>query len=153
MAKRADVRVDMERAYERELMREAAPAMDSAADIVAEGQRRRIPVSRDGSHGRPAGFARSQIHVARGTDADGPFWDVGTGDRALTPDGTNYPLILELGSRAHEIRAGEPLPGKKPYPLRNRKTGQVFGRVVQHPGTMPYPWLRAALADLAGRTL
>lgn len=122
------------------------PALLSAGEVVAEGQRRRIPVSRDGSHGRPAGYAKSKIHIEPGADAIGPFVDVGTFDDALSPDGTNYPVILELGSPAHEIRS------KGDYPLRNKKTGQVFGKVVQHPGTQPYPWCRAALADIVGRT-
>lgn len=143
----ATVRVKLEPQVELKGATVMAPAMEAGAQIVAEGQRRRIPVSRDGSHGRPPGYARSKIHVERGADPAGPYWDVGTGDDALTPDGTNYPLILELGSPRHEIRS------KGDYPLRNRKTGQVFGRAVDHPGTKPYPWLRAALADIAGRSL
>lgn len=120
----------------------SCPAMTRAADIVADGQRRRIPVSAEGSYGRPPGYARDRIHVETGRDADGPYWDVGSD--AKTPDGTDYPLILELGSGPHEIRShGD-------YPLRDRH-GHTFGRVVQHPGTRPYPWCRAALQDLAGR--
>lgn len=149
----SDVRVVLDPALARIAYRAGEPALDRAARIVEDGQLRRIPVSRDGSHGRVPGYARSKIHIERGVDPDGPYRDIGTGDRALSPDGANYPLILELGSRPHEIRAGEPRPGKRPYPLRNRKTGQVFGRVVQHPGTQPYPWLRASLEDLAGQTL
>lgn len=143
----ASVRVVLAPEFERAAMALGVPAMEAGAEIVAEGQRRRIPVSRDGSHGRPAGYAQSKIHVERGADGLGPYWDVGTGDDALSPDGTNYPLILELGSRPHEIRS------KGDYPLRNAKTGQIFGRVVQHPGTKPQPWLRAALADITGRVL
>lgn len=142
----ASVRVVLAPDAMRQAANLAAPAMEAGAQIVAEGQRRRIPVSRDGSHGRPPGYARSKIHVEHGTDAQGPYWDVGTGDQALSPDGANYPLILELGSRPHEIRShGD-------YPLRDRH-GRVFGKVVHHPGTRPYPWLRAALADIAGRVL
>jgi hypothetical protein len=119
-----------------------APAMDAAAAVVAEGQRRRIPVSPDGSYGRPAGYARDRIHVETGTDGHGPYWDVGSD--ATTPAGVAYPVILELGSVAHEIAShGD-------YPLRD-KYGHVFGRTVQHPGTKPYPWCRAALADIVGR--
>lgn len=120
------------------------PAMARGAEIVAEGQRRRIPVSRDGSHGRAPGYARVHIHVQTGIGPGGRFWDVGSD--AETPDGTNYPLILELGSRPHVIRS------HGNYPLRDRH-GNVFGRQVNHPGTRPYPWCRAALADLAGKVL
>lgn len=117
--------------------------MDRAAAIVEAGQKRRIPVSADGSYGRSAGYARSRIHVERGRDAEGPYRDIGSD--AETPDGYPYPLGLEVGTDPHEIRS------KGDYSLRNRKTGQVFGRVVQHPGTQPYPWCRAALQDLVGR--
>lgn len=142
----ATVRVKLEPGYQRTLYALSAPAMEAGAEIVAEGQRQRIPVSKDGSHGRPAGYAQSKIHIERGVDALGPYWDVGTGTDALTPDGTNYPLILELGSRPHTITShGD-------YPLRD-KHGRVFGKSVNHPGTQPYPWLRASLADLAGRIL
>lgn len=120
----------------------AVPAMSAAAEVVAEGQRRRIPVSRDGSYGRQPGYARSRIHVETGTDAQGPYWDVGSD--ATAPDGTAYPVILELGSVAHEIHShGD-------YPLRDQY-GHIFGRTVHHPGTKPYPWCRAALADIVGR--
>lgn len=142
----ASVRIVLAPDYARHVMASSAPAMEAGALIVAEGQRQRIPVSRDGSHGRPAGYARSKIHVERGSDGLGPYWDVGTGDAALSPDGTNYPLILELGSRPHVIEShGD-------YPLRD-KYGHIFGRRVNHPGTHPYPWCRAALADIAGRVL
>jgi len=120
------------------------PALEAAALIVQEGQRRRIPVSRDGSHGRAPGYARDHIHIERGRDARGPYRDVGSD--AKTPEGVDYPLILELGSAPHVIEShGD-------YPLRDRH-GRVFGQRVMHPGTHPYPWCRAALADLAGRRL
>jgi hypothetical protein len=110
--------------------------LDQAAVIVAGGQKRRIPVSADGSNGRPAGYARDRIHVERGLDEFGPYPE--------TPEGYPYPLGLELGTAPHVIEShGD-------YPLRDRH-GNVFGRVVDHPGTPPYPWCRAALADLVGR--
>lgn len=142
----AEVRLELAPGYDRELKRLAGPAMEIAARIVADGQRRRIPVSQDGSYGRQAGYAKSKIHVESGIDALSPWWDVGTGDDALTPDGTNYPLILELGSRPHVIQS------HGPYPLRD-KHGHIFGRTVNHPGTQPFPWLRASVADLVGRQL
>jgi hypothetical protein len=142
----ARVRVDLAPDFDRQVQRLAVPALNAAAEVVAEGQRRRIPVSPDGSYGRQSGYARSKIHTETGADALGPYADAGTFDDALTPDGTNYPLILELGSRPHVITSH----GK--YPLRS-KDGRIFGRSVNHPGTQPYPWCRAALADLAGRVL
>lgn len=140
------VKVVFQQGWERAIERtpEVAAAMYAGAAIVAEGQRRRIPVSRDGSHGRPAGYARSRIHIETGADALGPWWDIGSD--AETPDGYPYPVGLEVGTPAHVIEShGD-------YPLRS-KDGRVFGRRVNHPGTRPYPWCRAALADLAGRVL
>jgi hypothetical protein len=139
-------RVEFAPGFDREAKRLAGPAMEVAARIVADGQRRRIPVSRDGSHGRQPGYAKSKIHVESGIDAIGPWWDIGTGDDALSPDGYNYPLGLELGTRPHVIES------HGNYPLRDSR-GHIFGKRVNHPGTHPYPWLRSAVADLAGRRL
>lgn len=137
-----DVEFRMDPRWEVGVMGLAESAMDQAAVIVAAGQKRRIPVSADGSNGRPAGYARDSIHVERGRDAEGPYRDVGAD--ALAPSGYDYPLGLELGTAPHVIEShGD-------YPLRD-KHGNVFGRRVDHPGTQPYPWCRAALADLAGR--
>ena len=121
----------------------AEPAMDAAASDVAASQRRRIPVSTDGSYGRRPGYARSRIFVRGGTDALGVYRDVGSD--ATTPDGTSYPAILDLGSAPHVIES------KGDWPLRNRATGQVFGRRVMHPGTRPTMWCRGSLEDIRGR--
>lgn len=138
-----DVEFRFEPRWEVGVMNLAEPHLEQAAIVVAAGQRRRIPVSQDGSNGRPAGYARDSIHVERGRDALGPYRDIGSD--ATTPTGYPYPLGLELGTAPHTIEShGD-------YPLRNRKTGQIFGRVVDHPGTPPYPWCRAALQDLVGR--
>ena len=51
----------------------------------------------------------------------------------------DYALPVELGSRPHIIES------RGDYPLRNRKTGQVFGKRVRHPGTQAQPFLRPAL--------
>jgi hypothetical protein len=140
MAKRSEL--VMEPGWEVGILDLAAPALDDAAVIVAAGQKRRIPVSADGSNGRPPGYARDAIHVERGRDAEGPYRDVGSD--ATSPDGYPYPLGLELGTAPHVIEShGD-------YPLRDQH-GNVFGRTVNHPGTHPYPWCRAALADLTGR--
>lgn len=141
---RTEVRVQMEPRWEVGVL--ALPstmlAMDQAAAIVAAGQKRRIPVSQDGSHGRPPGYARDRIHVQRGADIAGPYRDIGSD--AMSPDGYNYPLGLELGNPRHVIES------KGDYPLRS-KDGRVFGKRVNHPGNKPMPWCRAALADLVGR--
>jgi hypothetical protein len=138
----ASVRFEVDPAFEVGLLGITEPFLEAASVIVAAGQKRRIPVSADGSHGRQAGYARDRIHVERGADALGPYRDVGSD--AMSPDGYNYPLGLELGTRPHVIES------HGNYPLRD-KYGHIFGRRVDHPGTQPQPWCRAALADLAGR--
>jgi hypothetical protein len=139
----ATVRVTMEPGWEIKVAGLAEPAMVRASDEIAAGQRRRIPVSRDGSHGRPPGYARSRISVTAGVDARGRYRDIGSD--ATTPDGTPYPLILDLGSAPHVIEShGD-------YPLRNPRTGQVFGRRVNHPGTRPTAWCRASIEDIRGK--
>ena len=56
----------------------------------------------------------------------------------------DYAAVVELGGRPHEIRShGD-------YPLRNRETGQVFGRVVHHPGTPAQPYLRPGVMSIGG---
>lgn len=137
-----DSRLEFEPRWEVGVMELAEPFLDAAAVVVAAGQKRRIPVSEDGSYGRPAGYARDRIHVERGRDIEGPYRDVGSD--ATTPAGYPYPLGLEVGTRPHVIES------HGNYPLRS-KDGKVFGRRVNHPGNQPFPWCRAALQDLVGR--
>jgi HK97 gp10 family phage protein len=103
-----------------------------------QAARQLVPVSADGSHGRPAGYLRDSIDYEIGRGPDGDLY-VDIVAPAKTPDGRPYGKFVELGTDAHTITAhGD-------YPLRNRKTGQVFGREVHHPGTDPQPFLRPAI--------
>jgi hypothetical protein len=111
-----------------------------AGAVVATSQRRRAAVSPDGSHGRPPGYMRARIRWEEGWDARGQYIDVGTDAR--TPDGKPYPLFVEFGTPPHVIES------TGPWPLRNPQTGQVFGRIVHHPGTSPQPFLRPSLFDM-----
>lgn len=52
--------------------------------------------------------------------------------------GTDHWAPTEYGSAPHLIRS------TGPWPLRNKETGQVFGRVVKHPGTPEQPFMRPA---------
>lgn len=52
---------------------------------------------------------------------------------------TPYAKAVEFGSRPHVIRL------RKKSVLMNRKTGQVFGKQVNHPGNRPKPMLRPAV--------
>lgn len=120
----------------------AAPKTAKAAQLVAAYQREHIPVSRDGEHGRAAGYARSRI-AARPTVSlrGGVAFNVGSD--ATTPDGFPYPLVLDRGSRPHIIKS------KGPYPLRDQH-GNVFGREVHHPGTRPTYWCTNSINILRG---
>lgn len=51
----------------------------------------------------------------------------------------DYWADVEYGTHPHMIRS------RGPWPLRNRETGEVFGRVVNHPGTPAQPYMRPAL--------
>lgn len=57
-----------------------------------------------------------------------------------------YAYWVESGTKPHVIQS------KGPWPLRNAKTGQVFGTKVNHPGTQPNPFIEriidAAQADI-----
>lgn len=81
---------------------------------------------------RPSGYLRNSIEAF---PAPGGF-DVGP-----TAD---YGRFVNDGTRPHVIRS------HGPWPLRNRATGQVFGRTVHHPGTAPTYFVQRAAADLDG---
>lgn len=53
--------------------------------------------------------------------------------------GSDHWLYVEYPTRPHEIRS------RGPWLLRNRRTGQVFGYRVWHPGTQAQPFMRMAL--------
>ena len=105
--------------------------------VGAQTAKTLCPVSPAGSDGRPSGYARSQIGWELGRDRIGLYVDVK--NPAQTRDGKPLGLFIEVGTAPHDIVShGD-------YPLRNRRTGQVFGRKVRHPGTHPQPHLRPAL--------
>ncbi|MGI5171873.1 hypothetical protein ACQEU3_46780 [Spirillospora sp. CA-253888] len=108
--------------------------------IGAQAAKRLCPTSPRGSGDRGSGYLRSSIGWDVGKDARGLYVDVKA--TARTPDGKSYGLFVEYGTAPHVIES------KGDYPLRNRKTGQVFGRRVQHPGTAPQPFLRPALQEM-----
>jgi hypothetical protein len=58
--------------------------------------------------------------------------------------GTDHWIYVEYPTRPHEIRS------TGPWPLRNRRTGQIFGPRVWHPGTQAQPFMRAALYQTRG---
>ena len=60
-------------------------------------------------------------------------------DRGIVEVGTDHWAPTEYGSKPHMIRST----GK--WPLRNRETGETFGREVRHPGTPEQAFMRPAL--------
>jgi hypothetical protein len=129
-----------------------AAIMDHAAAVIQQGQKRRCPVSpvfpvyasggavvSGGTRHagdfplRPSGYLRSSIRAIR--QADGSIWIGPTaGYGGYVNDGTGPHVIESSG----------------PWPLRNRATGAVFGRVVHHPGTAAVHFVARSLEDVAG---
>lgn len=95
--------------------------------------------------GRPPGYMRSRIRWDMGRDLIGVYADISSPARTAR-DGAPYGLFMEVGTRPHVIR-----PKKPGGWLRFLDNGKVrFARVVYHPGTRPYAYLRRALATLRG---
>lgn len=58
--------------------------------------------------------------------------------------GAKYAIYVHEGTRAHEINV------RTKKVLANRRTGQIFGKRVQHPGTRANPFLRNAAEGSEG---
>lgn len=85
---------------------------------------------------RPSGKMRSSIR--RFTEPNG--------DILIGPTDPAARFVIE-GTSAHDITS------HGPWPLRNRATGQVFGRHVRHPGTTANNFVLKGLALVQGVTL
>lgn len=104
----------------------------------AQGAKRRCPVSPVGSSDHQSGQLRSAIGWEPGKDGQGLYVDVGVDPSSPA---IAYALPVELGARPHVIEShGD-------YPLRS-KSGQVFGKRVNHPGNPAQPFLRPSLDDM-----
>lgn len=97
----------------------AGTSLGIVLDEMADDARRACPYD--------SGDLHDSIEPERITPTHGRVW-VGTDHWAAT----------EYGSMPHEIRS------TGPWPLRD-DAGNVFGRVVQHPGTPAQPFMRPAL--------
>jgi hypothetical protein len=83
---------------------------------------------------RPSGYLRNSVHARR----------VAPGE-ILIGSAVSYAAYVNEGTRPHVIRS------HGPWPLRNRATGQVFGPVVNHPGTPAFHFIENAARDGDGR--
>lgn len=133
----ADVTVVWDSAVVRSLSQDAdvRALMDRLAAFAVQAMKRHTPVSPVGPLHR-SGNLRSSVHSERqpdGTVLVGPSADYGK----YVNDGTPPHLIESHGD----------------YPLRNRETGQVFGRVVHHPGTRAQPFIQQTAGDINGITI
>lgn len=59
--------------------------------------------------------------------------------------GAKYSIFVHEGTRPHQIRA------KNKGGLANKRTGQFFGKVVNHPGTQANPFMERAYEKNKGR--
>jgi len=82
---------------------------------------------------RPSGTLRKS--VVRVKQPDGS-WLIGSPrpEAVWTNDGTPPHVIRSTGS----------------WPLRSRVTGQIFGRIVHHPGTRGTHWIERSLEEISG---
>lgn len=115
--------------WEKKLAIASLPARSAAMARAEASARRLCPV-------RTGALADSIVGQALTESMD---CRLSAGDQQI-----DYAAVVELGGRPHEIRShGD-------YPLRNRETGQVFGRVVHHPGTPAQPYLRPGVMSIGG---
>lgn len=103
-------------------------------------------VSPDGDieAGRPPGYMRSKIRWDMGRLVE-VYADISSPARTRR-DNAPYGLFMEVGTRAHIITPKRP----GGWLHWTDKTGPKFARIVHHPGTRPYAYLRRALYQLRG---
>lgn len=84
-----------------------------------------------------SGNLRSSVRMFRGAQGAERFIIVGpTADYAKYVNNDTVPHLIESHG---------------PWPLRNRETGQVFGRVVHHPGTHGQHFVEKTAETFQGR--
>jgi hypothetical protein len=119
--------------------------MARIGEVVTQGAKRRAPVSKRGSGGRPSGYLRSKIGWEMHRDALGLYVDIAS--PARTVHGEPIGLFAEVGTQPHTIRPKNP----NGWLRWTGPDGKVhFAKVVHHPGTRAQPHLRPALDDIRG---
>lgn len=108
-------------------------AMDRAAAAAVQTMKFLTPVSPPDAFHR-SGNLRSSTHAFREPD----------GNITIGPT-ADYGRYVNFDTRPHLITS------HGPWPLRNRATGQVFGRVVHHPGTRGQHFIEKTADSMNGR--
>jgi hypothetical protein len=107
-------------------------AMDLVSRVALQAMKKNTPVSPVGPLHR-SGNLRSSERIIKQPN----------GDTIIGPT-ASYGAYVNDGTPPHIIRS------TGPWPLRNPETGQVFGRVVHHPGTKPARFIEAAAREIDG---
>ena len=69
------------------------------------------------------------------------FRRVESATRGIIGVGEKYGAYVEFGTRPHIIRA------RRARVLADKKANIIFGKVVRHPGSKPYPFMKPALEN------
>lgn len=99
-------------------------AISRSVELVQRTAMRKAPVNKQSGGGNLRQSIKTYIDPLRGRVAAE----------------AKYAAAVEMGTSPHIIRAH----GKT---LANRRTGQFFGKTVQHPGTRAQPFMRPAVDD------
>lgn len=110
-----------------------AALLDRVSGAAVQTMKFLCPVSPVGPLHR-SGNLRSSIHAFRQ-----PAGDIIIGPTA------DYARYVEFDTVPHVIES------HGPWPLRNRETGQVFGRIVHHPGTTGQHFIQRTAESFQGR--
>ena len=108
---------------------EYAHALERSALKIERDAKRNAPVNKQGGGGNLRQLISSRLE---------------TPARAVIEAKAKYSAYVDQGTRPHIIK----VINKKV--LANRRTGQIFGRVVRHPGTRAQPFFTNAVKDNEG---
>lgn len=92
------------------------------------------PVGPGNDEGYNGGNLKKDIKVFDDRSND---LSIGVGNSALVP----YAKFVYFGTKPHVIKP------KKMKALANKKSGQIFGKSVNHPGTKANPYLEKAFSE------
>jgi len=98
-------------------------AIEKTTLTIERDAKKLAPVNKQSGGGNLRQSIRSSVNGMKGT----------------VEVGVSYAVPVHEGTRPHTIVA------KKARVLANKRTGQMFGRVVNHPGTKAQPFLREAV--------